>query len=170
MSQYEMIDIVDENDNVIKTIERTPEWNAERLDIHRYVNVLVFNSEGKILVQQRSHKKAAGPLRFDTSVGGMLSAGQSYEEAAYKEMGEELGIESPLTFITKFAEQIDGKTTAFGGLFVTCHDGPYSNWEKEAERLEFMEIEEAEKLMERFPYLFTPGFIHALKEYLKAQI
>lgn len=168
---YELLDVVDENDAIQGTIERTPEWNKTRPTIHRIANVLIFNSEGKLLVQQRGKHKPMGALLFDASVGGMVSSGQTYAAAAEKEAVEELGYTGPLEFVTKF-KHIDPTTqklSAFHGLFEAVFDGPYQNWEAEAERLEFLSIEEAKMMTQRFPYLFTPGFRDALKAYIEAK-
>lgn len=171
MSSYELIDVIDENDTVLRTIERTPEWNKERPTPFRVVNVLVFNDEGKLLVQQRSRKKSAGPLLFDTSVGGLVVSGMSYEETAHKEMEEELGITGDLSFVTTFKDyRRDGRFFSMNGLYTLKHNGPFSNWEKEAERLEWMTLEEVSYLVERFPYLFTPGFIRAISTYLEFSV
>jgi isopentenyldiphosphate isomerase len=171
MSKYELIDIVDDNDNIIKTIERTPEWNKSRPDTFRVVNVFVWTTDGKVVVQQRSRRKSAGPLQFDTSVGGLVTSGLSYKEAAIKEMKEELGLEGELKFVSSFKDIISdtGRVFSHNHLFEIISDGPYRNWEDEAERLEFMTLDEAKELSKRYPYLFTPGFVSALDAYLAVQ-
>ena len=60
--------------------------------IHRSVHVLVFSPEGKLLLQKRSARKDVQPGKWDTSVGGHVGFGQSYEEAARREAEEELGL------------------------------------------------------------------------------
>jgi len=60
--------------------------------IHRSVHVLVFSRRGELLLQKRSPLKDIQPGKWDTSVGGHVGWGQSYEEAARRETAEELGI------------------------------------------------------------------------------
>lgn len=167
--KYELVDVVDENDNVTSTIERTPAWDKNRPTIYRVVNVFVFTSEGKLLLQQRAKTKKFEPLLFDTSVCGLVTSGLSYEEAAIKEAKEELGLTQNLNFLTAFTEMKGHKVVCHGHLFEAVFDGPYTNWQAEAERLEFMTLEEVEGMVERFPYLFTTCFIEALKQYKKAK-
>ena len=169
MSEYEHIDVVDEQDNIVGTIDRTPEWNKTRPTIFRLVNILVQNDKGEFLLQQRHHTKNQSPLRFDTAVGGLVTSGLSYKEAAQKEMREEFGVEAPLTEITKFTYKYPETKQVRGHhmVYIAHHNGPFSNWEAEAERLEWMAMDEIKHMTSRFPYLFTPGFMRAFEEYLK---
>lgn len=61
--------------------------------IHRVAHVLVFNPAGQILLQKRSLRKDVQPGKWDTSVGGHLGVGETFEAAAYREMKEELSIQ-----------------------------------------------------------------------------
>ena len=63
--------------------------------IHRTVHVWLMNSKGQILLQKRSREKRAYPGRWDISVGGHISAGQTSLEAAKRETEEELGLMLP---------------------------------------------------------------------------
>lgn len=161
-TEIEMIDIVDENDNVIRTIERTAEWNKTRSDLHRFVDVFVRLSDGRFLMQQRAaHKKK--PLVFNSPVGGLVSAGHSYEQAAQKELKEELGIDDKVQFVCAFRDTNPetGKLAGLAQLFEVTSDGPFTGWEAEAERLEIFTAEELDHMTWRFPYLFTSGFLNA---------
>ncbi len=60
---------------------------------HRAVHVMVRNSGGELFLQLRSMNKVTQPGRWDTSVGGHVDPGESYEVAARREMHEELGID-----------------------------------------------------------------------------
>jgi hypothetical protein len=53
------------------------------------VNVLVANMRGEVLLQLRPDDKENGG-RWDKSVGGHVSAGESFDETAVREAGEEL--------------------------------------------------------------------------------
>ena len=50
------------------------------------------NGRLQVLLQKRSRKKETFPGCFDTSCAGHLSAGDSFEEGALRELAEELGI------------------------------------------------------------------------------
>jgi 8-oxo-dGTP pyrophosphatase MutT (NUDIX family) len=157
---FELVDIVDENDVVVGTIERTPEWNKTRHTIHRYVDIFVKLSDGRFLMQQRlAHKK--GGLKFNSPVGGLVTSGLSYEQAAKKELKEELGLDATVNFVAAFHERHDetDKIMAFAQLFEITSDGPFTGWEEEAERLEIFTADELNYMTERFPYLFVSGFL-----------
>ena len=53
------------------------------------VNVLLVNERGEVLLQRRPEDKENGG-RWDKTVGGHVSAGESFDEAAVREAGEEL--------------------------------------------------------------------------------
>ncbi len=88
----EVFDVVDENDEV--TGQRT-RGEVHRLGLrHRAVHVLMFNRRGEVFLQQRSHLKDVSPLAWDSSAAGHLDSGESYAEAAVREIREELGVET----------------------------------------------------------------------------
>jgi 8-oxo-dGTP pyrophosphatase MutT (NUDIX family) len=53
------------------------------------VNVLLVNARGELLLQRRPPDKENGG-RWDKSVGGHVDAGESFDQAAVREAGEEL--------------------------------------------------------------------------------
>jgi 8-oxo-dGTP pyrophosphatase MutT (NUDIX family) len=53
------------------------------------VNVLLVNAQGELLLQRRPPDKENGG-RWDKSVGGHVDAGESFDQAAVREAGEEL--------------------------------------------------------------------------------
>ena len=158
----ELLDYVNDNDEVI--------GQATREEIHangwkcRIIQIFVVNDEGKILTQWRAGHKSQGAHIFDSSVGGHVDVGETYEEAAYREMQEEIGIKEPLEFISNI---IDVKSGDFAQLFLTHSNGPFTNWEEEADALEWFSVDEIENLMERLPYIFTGGIIPSFKAYKK---
>lgn len=97
----EFFEIVDENDEVIGLARRS-ECHGNPGLVHRVAHVLVFNRRGELLLQKRSMNKDIQPGRWDTSVGGHLDPGETYYDAALREMREELGISGvPITFLYK---------------------------------------------------------------------
>ena len=86
----EIFDVVDANDTVTGTATRRE--IHERGWMHRAVHVFVFNKRGDLLLQQRSLLKDVHPGVWGSSVSGHLDAGEDYESAVTREMGEEMGI------------------------------------------------------------------------------
>ncbi|MEV0093050.1 NUDIX domain-containing protein [Streptomyces sp. NPDC050738] len=86
----EILDVVDASDQVTGQHPRG-EVYAKKL-MHRCVAVLVRDGEGRIFVHRRTPTKLIFPSLHDMFVGGVVGAGESYEEAALREAEEELGV------------------------------------------------------------------------------
>ncbi|MBW8887428.1 MAG: NUDIX domain-containing protein [Fibrobacteres bacterium] len=91
MADEMLIQVTDE-DVVLGPIARSRVHGNPAL-IHRSVHVLVLGTDGRLLLQKRSLRKDTQPGKWDTSVGGHVGFGQSYEEAARREAAEELGLD-----------------------------------------------------------------------------
>jgi isopentenyldiphosphate isomerase len=89
----ELLEIVDINGKVMGLAKRS-ELHGNPLLVHRVVHVLIFDEEGRLLLQKRSLKKDVAPGKWDTSVGGHVNPGEDLLDAAKREMKEELGIEN----------------------------------------------------------------------------
>ncbi|KUN00916.1 NUDIX hydrolase [Streptomyces yokosukanensis] len=86
----EILDIVDENDQVVA---RCPRGEAYARGLrHRCVFVLARDATGRLFVHRRTATKLVFPALYDMFVGGVVGAGESYDEAALREAEEELGV------------------------------------------------------------------------------
>ena len=111
MVMSERVDLVDDDDVVIGTGLRS-DCHGDPSLIHRAVHVLVFNDQGKLLLQKRSADKLIQPGKWDSSVGGHLDLGEDYRHAAAREMYEEIGVQNvPLTelYRSKIRNQIESE-------------------------------------------------------------
>lgn len=97
--QQERFPVVDESDRIIRYAYRS-EVHGNNLR-HRAVHILIFDREGRVYLQKRSRDKDRYPLRWDSSTGGHVSAGEGYDEAAARELQEEIGIAVPLEKVAK---------------------------------------------------------------------
>lgn len=86
----EILDVVDEHDRVIGRAPRG-EVYARGLR-HRCVFVRARDAEGRVFVHRRTPTKLVFPSLYDMFVGGVVGAGESYDEAALREAEEELGV------------------------------------------------------------------------------
>lgn len=86
----EILDIVDENDHVTGQAPRG-EIYAKGLR-HRSVFVLARDADDRVFVHRRTPVKLVFPSLYDMFVGGVVGAGESYDEAALREAEEELGV------------------------------------------------------------------------------
>lgn len=65
----------------------------ENTPLHRGFSVFVFNSEGQLLLQQRSHRKKTWPLVWSNSVCGHPMLDESNPDAAKRRLQFELGLD-----------------------------------------------------------------------------
>ena len=81
----EYFDVVNEKDEVIDKIpeERQNLVNPSQL---RFVNIIIADDENKIIVPKRSSNRKIFQNCYDFSVGGHVNSGESYNEAAYREL------------------------------------------------------------------------------------
>ena len=87
----EMFDVIDDDNHVIGQ-ERRSVVHGTGLQ-HRGVHLLLFTSEGKLLVQQRSKDRKNSPSSLDCSVSEHVRAGEEYLAGAIRGLKEELGLE-----------------------------------------------------------------------------
>ena len=104
-SSEEILDLVNENDEVIGQIRRGDAY-AQGVTNFRVIDAFIQNSEGKLFIPRRQMSKKMFPGRLDTSVGGHVEHGETYEKAFAKEAAEELNID-----ITQFPYRELGKMT-----------------------------------------------------------
>ena len=89
-SDAELIAWVDAHDRLLGSLPRAE--LRERDLIGRATYILLFNSVGELCVHRRTLSKAVYPGYWDVAAGGMVQAGETYQQSAARELAEELGI------------------------------------------------------------------------------
>ena len=153
----EIVVIVDEHNNVVGAAPRR-EMRAQRLP-HRSTYILVFNSQGALYVQKRTMTKDVFPGYYDPAAGGVVLAGESYEESAQRELYEEMGIRDvPLTplFTFYFADE---RTRVWGKVFTCVYDGALVLQPEEVESGEFLPVPEILRRAQTAPYTLDGMYV-----------
>lgn len=89
MEIFDLYDI-----NRVKVNETMIRGDKNPKDRYRtVVHLAIFNSQGKMLIQQRQKDKTGWPNMWDVSVGGSPISGDTSIEAIQRETEEELGLE-----------------------------------------------------------------------------
>ena len=110
----ELFDIYDENGNSLGISKPRSEVHTNGC-WHRAVHIWILNSQGQLLIQKRAAIKQSHPDLWDISSAGHISAGESPEASAIRELEEELGVRAePTEFkylftITESSTQHEGK-------------------------------------------------------------
>lgn len=87
----EIFPIVDEQGNVVGSATRGECHDGSKL-LHPVVHLHLFDSLGRIYLQQRPLWKDIQPGKWDTAVGGHVDFGETIEEALVREVREEVGL------------------------------------------------------------------------------
>ncbi|MDR1263844.1 MAG: NUDIX domain-containing protein [Oscillospiraceae bacterium] len=96
MQQSETWDLYDKFRNVTgKTIERGE--NIPYGLYHLVVFAIVFNSTGELLIQRRASDAIGWPGLWDFTAGGSACVGETSQEAAQRELFEEVGVSCDLS-------------------------------------------------------------------------
>ena len=155
----EIVQIVDEHNTEIGAVSRS--IMREQQLIHRASYILVFNQSGELFVQKRTMTKDIYPGYYDIAAGGVVQAGESYEESAKRELAEELGIEG-VELAPCFDHYFkDATNQVWGRVFRCRHEGPFTLQEEEIESGGFMNVMQV--LGASDSTLFTPDGIEILR-------
>jgi isopentenyldiphosphate isomerase len=121
----EQVAIIDEAGLVVGSARRS----VMRRDNlwHLVVAVMVRDSSGRIYVHRRTDTKDVFPGMHDSFAAGCLQAGEDVEEAARREVAEELGVVGvPLTPLM-IMRYDDAQTRHVCHAFVATFDGPITH-------------------------------------------
>ncbi len=130
----ETFDVVNERDEII---DSRPRSEVHRLQLrHRAAHVLVFNSRGDLLLQERSLGKDCSPGLWDSSAAGHIDRGESYDECAHRELREELGIDAPLERLFKL-DACANTGWEFCWVYRCSAEGPFKFNREEIGRVEW---------------------------------
>jgi|SRR3972149_10945448 len=136
-----LVEVNKDNKEIGTIIKRDAHSNPQRY--HRAAHIILFNSKGQVILQQRGFQKTHHPGRWDMP-GGHQTAGNTIEETASQELMEEMGIKSDLDLKRIGLFQND-KQSEFYYLYWSIHDGPYKFDKHEVEKVKAFECK---KLLE----------------------
>ncbi len=131
-----MIDLVDFDDQVIGQAPRS-RMRAENLR-HRCTAVIVIDHrEERLLVHQRSREKDVWPLWWDLAAGGVVEAGEVLDDAAARELEEELGVTTDLRKLGS-RHHCDHQVDVFMHVWLGHHEGPFVFTDGEIEQTQWL--------------------------------
>jgi len=159
----EIFDVVNENDIVTAQEMRS---KVHQVGLwHRGAHVLLFTSDNKWIVQQRSKTKSQSPLTFDCSVSEHVTAGETYHEAAIRGLKEELNITGiPIEQLIKFKMNYGPNDNEISVIYKGTAELEQITFNpEEIETVQTFTLEELQNLLEQnpesFSYWFTQIFL-----------
>ncbi len=121
----ELVVLVDEDDRVIGTEGKMAAHITGKL--HRAVSVFVFNTDGKLLLQQRAASKYHSSGLWSNTCCGHPRPDEGTDTAAHRRLQDEMGFDCPLRrdFGFVYKRQLDGGLVEheYDHVFVGRHDG-----------------------------------------------
>jgi isopentenyldiphosphate isomerase len=142
-SADELVDVVDEHDRVLRVVTRA-EMRAGRLR-HRTVFIAVVNASGDVLAHRRADHKDVWPGRWDLAAGGVLAAGELYDEGAVRELAEELGITDVALERLGSGTYEDDDVAEIATVYRARWDGPVHFADGEVSEARWMTLEEVQR-------------------------
>lgn len=155
----EIVEIVDRNNRPIGAVTR--KIMRQQQLTHRATYILVFNTTGELFIQKRSMRKDIYPGYWDVAAGGVVLAGESYEDSAQRELYEELGVKNAkLRFLfDQYYEDAGNKV--WGRIFSCTHNGPFTLQAEEIDDGRFIPLQAIEQLNQDEPV--TPDGLQLIR-------
>jgi len=153
----EWFDVVNERDEVIGQEQRAVVHAKELW--HRAVYVLVFNEAGQLFMQKRALTKDSSPGMWTISCSGHVDAGEDYDAAAIRELGEELGwvpSSPPVRILRVAASEVTG--WEFLWIYQLKAEGPFTLHPEEIDCGEWLELAELSRRLVACPNDFCSAF------------
>ncbi|MFF7450759.1 MULTISPECIES: NUDIX domain-containing protein [unclassified Streptomyces] len=152
-SADEILDIVDEDDRVVG---QSPRGEAYAKGLrHRCVFIQARDRAGRLFVHRRTATKLVFPSLYDMWVGGVVGAGESYDEAALREAEEELGVSGlpAPEFLFKFLYDDGAGRTWWSSVYEVRCELPVNPQVEEVAWYDFLPEAEVERRLDEWPWV-----------------
>jgi isopentenyl-diphosphate delta-isomerase type 1 len=154
----EIVVVVDEEDKVLDYLPRK-EVHDKKL-LHRTISVLVFNNKGQVMLQKRSMKKDSNPGKWSFATGGHVGKDETYNQAAERELIEELNLTVKPKLFKKMIIH-DPAHTTMTTIYEINFNGPFKFNPEETDEVRFFSKKDLIEITSQL----TEGVKIILKEY-----
>lgn len=161
-SNEEIVDLVDQQNRVIGSTTRQQVRGKNLL--HRGVGIVCKNPEGLIYVHRRTTTKDVFPGLYDMLVGGVVGAGESYDEAARREVHEELGIIGPDPTPLFHHLYLGPHNRSWVAVYEVTWDGPIQHQESEVAWGSYLSLEQILQRLDSWQWV--PDGLEIFQRYL----
>ncbi len=157
----EQLLLVDANDEIIG-YDSKADCHHGMGKLHRAFSVLMFASDGRLLLQKRSSQKLLWPGFWSNSVCSHPRRGEAVGQAAKRRLMEELGIDVDVEYLYKFQYQeryLDvGSEFEICSVFFCIYDGLVNPDSNEIAEIKYIPVDRVMSEIQKSPESFTPWF------------
>lgn len=133
-------------------------------EYHMTVHIVIFSTDGRMLIQQRVDDKDTWPSMWDVTAGGAVTAGEDSRTGAERELYEELGIHHDFSGVRPHFTI--HHRVGFGDCYILIEDIDLSTIRlqpTEVKSVRYATIDEIIELMDRGEFIpYHESFIHLL--------
>ncbi|MEM7403748.1 MAG: NUDIX domain-containing protein [Pseudomonadota bacterium] len=164
MSSDELVQLVDADNQLAGA---APRWRVRTEGLyHRATYLFVFNTAGELFLQRRAETKDLYPGFYDACAGGVVVAGETYEQNAIREADEELGLEITNPFGVRDFLFEHETNRVWGRIFRVIAGGPFAFADREVVWGQFVS---PQSVLGRQWLPITPDSLFALQLLLQAK-
>jgi len=122
----ELLEVYNLKDKLIKIEKRKEYYNSIKKEFKKNkkiktkiktIRLLLLNSNGRIYLQKRSNLKGENLGLYDKTIGGHVSAGDTYQMTVIRECAEELGFPAAVVSSDEFEKAIKVTNLTIIGVF-----------------------------------------------------
>jgi isopentenyldiphosphate isomerase len=117
----EVLQVVDVKGRFLRAASRV-ECHVDAALIHRSVCVLLFDAEGELYIQRRARSKDTYPGQRDLSATGHVRVGETEDDAAARELVEELGVRTVIRRVDTMLLRLPAETE-FATIYRCSYNG-----------------------------------------------
>jgi isopentenyl-diphosphate delta-isomerase len=161
--------VVDENDEPVGEFPEQEVW--EHGLPHRIVRIMLEDEKHRILLQKRSMNMKTFPGYWDHSAAGHVEIGETYAQAAQRELSEELGLTGvKLQEVARYQTNtvyMGKKLHRFNALYkeVVSSSVPLTLQQSEVDEAKWFTLAEIRELIARTPAVVTGGLSRVITEF-----
>jgi len=165
----EIYDIVDMDDEIIGAMTRDELRSTDA--IHRSVVIIVLNRKNEILIQKRSHN-LGNPGKWSL-VAGHVDSGETYDDAAKRELSEEMFSEGiPHIEMKKLFKTLMNSYAGrvFFSVYSCVYDGVFTPDKEEVEAYEYQDLDFLLSDITSNPDRYSDIILEILTKYKRLQL
>lgn len=142
----------------------------ERMFLHKVCLVIPRTKDNKLVLSRRSKTKQPFPDTWCCAVGGKVATGESEEDAAKREIIEEVGLDFSIRRVSSTIYDEEDYKGIFT-VFTSKMPVDLEDFKLDSEEIQYSKsfsLEEIENMMDEDKDLFAPTFRAILKDFIKS--